>query len=454
MAKLYGTEHNKLRYELMLEAMGTQGIGWEGEGFSMEELAITRDWLRTKANSIEGGTSEVQLNVISKRVLGYQINKMALVLNEEQQSLKDIAKEFLQKNAPVTHFREIRDTESELGYDPDLWKQMVDLGWSGILVPEEYGGFDFGMVGMEASLKRWEKMLTPSPLFSTGVLGASLISLGGNDKHKTNLLTSNCRRFNYYCISVRRGNRHSPLSINTEAKKDGKNYTLTGNKTFVIDGHSSNLLIVAARTSGSENDSSGITLFLVDPSIDGVEVSKTSMVDSRNSANITLNEIIVSLDDVLGEENNGAALLEEVLDRAQIAISAEMLGNASQAFDITLEYLKERKTIRRCHGVPFTPQHRAAEMYSELELTKSSVIAACVAADEQSNDLRRMASLAKFKAGETNHLVTNEAVQMHGGVGVTDEYDVGLYLKRARVTEQIFGNSEYHLDRYASLSEF
>mgnify|MGYP001356217150 FL=1 len=379
---------------------------------------------------------------------------MALVLNEEQQSLKDIAKEFLQKNAPVTHFREIRDTESEHGYDPDLWKQMVDLGWSGILVPEEYGGFDFGMVGMGSILEEMGKMLTPSPLFSTGVLGASLISLGGNDKQKQTYLPQIVDGSITTALALEEGNRHSPLSINTEAKKVGKNYTLTGNKTFVIDGHSSNLLIVAARTSGSENDSSGITLFLVDPSIDGVEVNKTSMVDSRNSANITLKEVDVSIDNVLGEENNGAALLDEVLDRAQIAISAEMLGNASQAFDITLEYLKERKQFGAVIGSFQALQHRAAEMYSELELTKSSVIAACVAADEQSNDLRRMASLAKFKAGETNHLVTNEAVQMHGGVGVTDEYDVGLYLKRARVTEQIFGNSEYHLDRYAALSEY
>ena len=298
------------------------------------------------------------------------------------------------------------------------------------------------------------KMLTPSPLFSTGVLGASLISLGGNDKQKQTYLPQIVDGSITTALALEERNRHSPLSINTEAKKEGKHYTLTGSKTFVIDGHSSNLLIVAARTSGSENDSSGITLFLVDPSIDGVEVSKTSMVDSRNSANITLNEVIVSLDDVLSEENNGAALLEEVLDRAQIAISAEMLGNASQAFDITLEYLKERKQFGAVIGSFQALQHRAAEMYSELELTKSSVIAACVAADEQSNDLRRLASLAKFKAGETNHLVTNEAVQMHGGVGVTDEYDVGLYLKRARVTEQIFGNSEYHLDRYASLSEY
>ena len=379
---------------------------------------------------------------------------MALVLNEEQQSLKDIAKEFLQKNAPVTHFREIRDTENELGYDQDLWKQMVDLGWSGILVPEEYGGFDFGMVGMGSIFEETGKMLTPSPLFSTGVLGASLIALGGNDKQKQTYLPQIVDGSITTALALEEGNRHSPLSISTEAKKNGENYSITGDKTFVIDGHSSKLLIVAARTSGSEKDSSGITLFLIDPNADGVEVNKTSMVDSRNSANITLKKVTASKDDILGEESNGAAILEEVLDRAQIAISAEMLGNASQAFDITLEYLKERKQFGAVIGSFQALQHRAAEMYSELELTKSSVIAACVAADEKSNDLRRMASLAKFKAGETNHLVTNEAVQMHGGVGVTDEYDVGLYLKRARVTEQIFGNSEYHLDRYASLSEY
>ena len=379
---------------------------------------------------------------------------MALVLNEEQQSLKDIAKEFLQKNAPVTHFREIRDTENELGYDQDLWKQMVDLGWSGILVPEEYGGFDFGMVGMGSIFEETGKMLTPSPLFSTGVLGASLIALGGNDKQKQTYLPQIVDGSITTALALEEGNRHSPLSISTEAKKNGENYSITGDKTFVIDGHSSKLLIVAARTSGSEKDSSGITLFLIDPNADGVEVNKTRMVDSRNSANITLKKVTASKDDILGEESNGAAILEEVLDRAQIAISAEMLGNASQAFDITLEYLKERKQFGAVIGSFQALQHRAAEMYSELELTKSSVIAACVAADEKSNDLRRMASLAKFKAGETNHLVTNEAVQMHGGVGVTDEYDVGLYLKRARVTEQIFGNSEYHLDRYATLSEY
>ena len=379
---------------------------------------------------------------------------MALILNEEQQSLKDIAREFLQKNAPVTHFREIRDTKNELGYDEALWKEMVDLGWSGILIPEEYGGFDFGMVGMGSIFEEMGKTLTPSPLFSTGVLGASLISLGGNNTQKQSLLPKIVDGSLTTALALEEGNRHSPYSINTKAVKDGDNFKISGEKTFVIDGHTAGLLIVAARTDGSIDDSSGISLFLVDPNSKGIEITKTSMVDSRNAASIQFKDAIVSSSEILGEQNNGAGILEEVLDRAQIAISAEMLGNASQAFDITLEYLKERKQFGAVIGTFQALQHRAAEMYSELELTKSSVIAACNAVDENSNDLKRMASLAKFKAGETNYLVTNEAVQMHGGVGVTDEYDVGLYMKRARVTEQIFGNSEYHLDRYATLSDY
>ena len=379
---------------------------------------------------------------------------MALILNEEQQSLKDIASEFLQSNAPITHFREIRDTQNELGYDESLWMEMVNLGWSGILIPEEYGGFDFGMVGMGSILEEAGKTLTPSPLFSTGVLGASLLTLGGNDSQKQTYLPQIVDGTLTTALALEESNRHSPYSIDTQAKKNGDQFIISGCKNFVIDGHSSNLLIVAARTEGSVNDESGITLFLVNSDNQGVEITKTSMVDSRNAANIKFSDVTVSSAYILGEENNGASLLEVVLDRAQIAISAEMLGNASQAFNLTLEYLKERKQFGAVIGTFQALQHRAAEMYSELELTKSSVIAACNAVDENSNDLRRMASLAKFKSGETNHLITNEAVQMHGGVGVTDEYDVGLFMKRARVTEQIFGNSEYHIDRYATLSDY
>jgi acyl-CoA dehydrogenase len=310
------------------------------------------------------------------------------------------------------------------------------------------------MVGMGSILEEAGKTLTPSPLFSTGVLGASLLTLGGSDQQKQTYLPQIVDGTVTTALALEESNRHDPHSIETVAKKSGDNFIISGTKNFVIDGHSSKLLIVAARTEGEKNDTSGITLFLVESDHQDVEITKTSMVDSRNAANIQFNDVAVSSENIIGEENNGASVLEVVLDRAQIAISAEMLGNASQAFDLTLEYLKERKQFGAVIGTFQALQHRAAEMYSELELTKSSVIAACNAVDQNSNDLRRMASLAKFKSGETNHLITNEAIQMHGGVGVTDEYDVGLFMKRARVTEQIFGNSEYHIDRYATLSDY
>ena len=179
---------------------------------------------------------------------------MALILNEEQQSLKDIASEFLQSNAPVTHFREIRDTQNELGYDESLWMEMVNLGWSGILIPEEYGGFDFGMVGMGSILEEAGKTLTPSPLFSTGVLGASLLTLGGNDSQKQTYLPQIVDGTLTTTLALEESNRHAPYSIDTQAKKNGDQFIISGCKNFVIDGHSSNLLIVAARTEGSVND--------------------------------------------------------------------------------------------------------------------------------------------------------------------------------------------------------
>ena len=269
------------------------------------------------------------------------------------------------------------------------------------------------MVGMGSIFEEMGRTLTPSPLFSTGVLGATLITLGGDDEQKQNYLPRIVDGSLTTALALEEGNRHSPFSISTKATKAGNEYKISGEKTFVIDGHCSNLIIVAARTEGSDDDASGITLILVETDTDGIEIIKTNMVDSRNSANISFDGVIVSSENILGEENSGSGILEQVVDRAQVAISAEMLGNASQAFDLTLAYLKERKQFGSLIGTFQALQHRAAEMYSELELTKSSVIAACVAVDENSNDLTRMASLAKFKAGETNHLVTNEAVQMH-----------------------------------------
>ena len=379
---------------------------------------------------------------------------MALLFNEEQQYLKDTAKDFVQKNAPINHFRELRDSKDETGYSKELWKQMAELGWAGVLISEEYGGSDFGMVGMGGILEETGRCLVPSPLFATALLGASLIGLGGKADQKKDLLPKIAKGELTTAFALEEGSRHTPYRISTTAKKKGKDFVLNGKKTFVLDGHSADLIVLAARTSGGIEDQSGISLFLIDPNSTGLQRKRTHMVDSRNASEIYLKGVEVSETKLLGELDAGFSIIEEVLERGQIGISAEMLGNTLEAFDITLEYLKERKQFGAVIGSFQALQHRAAVMFAEIELTKSSVMGALNAVDENSNDRSRFASLAKFKAGETLHLVSSEAVQMHGGVGVTDEFDIGFFLKRSRVAEQIFGSSDYHLDRYATLSEY
>ena len=379
---------------------------------------------------------------------------MALLFNEEQQYLKDTAKDFVQKNAPINHFRELRDSKDETGYSKELWKQMAELGWAGVLISEEYGGSDFGMVGMGGILEETGRCLVPSPLFATALLGASLIGLGGKADQKKDLLPKIAKGELTTAFALEEGSRHTPYRISTTAEKKGKDFVLNGKKTFVLDGHSADLIVLAARTSGGIEDQSGISLFLIDPNSTGLQRKRTHMVDSRNASEIHLKDVKVSETKLLGELDAGFSIIEEVLERGQIGISAEMLGNTLEAFDITLEYLKERKQFGAVIGSFQALQHRAAVMFAEIELTKSSVMGALNAVDENSNDRSRFASLAKFKAGETLHLVSSEAVQMHGGVGVTDEFDIGFFLKRSRVAEQIFGSSDYHLDRYATLSEY
>ena len=379
---------------------------------------------------------------------------MALLFNEEQQYLKDTAKDFVQKKAPISHFRELRDSKDETGYSKELWKQMAELGWAGVLISEEYGGSDFGMVGMGGILEETGRCLVPSPLFATALLGASLIGLGGKADQKKDLLPKIAKGELTTAFALEEGSRHTPHRISTTAEKKGKDFVLNGKKTFVLDGHSADLIVLAARTSGGIEDQSGISLFLIDPNSTGLQRKRTHMVDSRNASEIHLKDVEVPETKILGELDAGFSIIEEVLERGQIGISAEMLGNTLEAFDITLEYLKERKQFGAVIGSFQALQHRAAVMFAEIELTKSSVMGALNAVDENSNDRSRFASLAKFKAGETLHLVSSEAVQMHGGVGVTDEFDIGFFLKRSRVAEQIFGSSDYHLDRYATLSEY
>ena len=379
---------------------------------------------------------------------------MKLILNEEQQFLKDTAKNFAEERTPINHFRSLRDNKDNLLWDKDTWKEMVNLGWSGILIPEEYGGSNFGLTGISVILQECGKTLTPSPLFATGVLGAYAISQYGTEEQKKKYLPQIVNGEITTAIAIDESSHHNPLNINMPAVLKDNSYILNGKKVFVVDGASADLLIVVARTSGKTGDSTGITLFLVENNQPSINVVKLDMADSRNYANITFSDITVQKENILGDVEAGGEAIENILDIGRIAISAEMLGNTEAAFESTISYLKERKQFGVLIGTFQALQHRAAEMFCEIELTKSSIMAAMQGADNNSNELQRLASLAKTMAGETLHLVSNEAIQMHGGIGVTDEYDLGFYLKRSRVVEQIFGCSKFHTERYANISGF
>ena len=378
---------------------------------------------------------------------------MSLVLNEEQIFLKDSAKKFASEKTPTTHFREVRDSEIENCYDDKVWQEMVSLGWTGILVPEEFGGSNFGVAGISSILEELGRTLTPSPLFSTSVVGVSLIKHASDDVKK-DILSKVVQEGLRLCFAIEENNHHDPLKISCEAKKDGNDFIISGEKSFVIDGGFADKVIIAARTSGKEGDKDGLSLFVLDAEAKGLTITPTKMVDSRNAANMKFDAVKVSSDMLIGKEGGAYEIIESVLDISRAAISAEMLGSALQAYEITLDYLKEREQFGEKIGSFQALQHRAAIMFSELELCKSCVIESITSFDEGGNDSERLASLSKAKVGEVFHLVSNESVQMHGGIGVTDEYDIGLYLKRARVAEQIFGDSDFHKNRYAELTGY
>ena len=379
---------------------------------------------------------------------------MKLILTEEEQFLKDTAKNFAEERSPITHFRSLRDNSDPILWDKDMWQEMSKLGWPGIMIPEEFGGSNFGLSGICVVLQECAKTLTPSPLFATGVLGAYAINNYGTKEQKEKYLPLIANGKLTTSVAVDESSHHNPNDTLLIAKKSADEFILSGKKTFVIDGTSSDLLIVLARTSGEKGDSTGLTLFLVNSNSDGVDRIKLEMADSRNYANIIFDNVKISSNNILGDIEAGGEAIDDILDIGRIAISAEMLGNSEAAFETTLDYLKQRKQFGVLIGSFQALQHRAAEMFCEIELTKSSVIAAMRAADEKSNDVQRLSSLAKTVAGETLHLVSNEAIQMHGGIGVTDEYDIGFFLKRARVAEQIFGSAKFHTERYANLSGF
>lgn len=375
----------------------------------------------------------------------------ALVLTEEQQMLKDAARGFLLEHGPIRQLRELRDSRDETGFSRALWASMVEMGFAGTLVPEAYGGTAFGHVGMGQILEQAGRNLTASPLFATGVLGVSALTLAGNAEQQQALLPAIAEGRLLTALAIDETARHAPTQVRTRAEPSGDGYVVNGRKQYVVDGHVADQLIVSARTAGEPGEAQGITLLLIDRQTPGVTVERTIMVDSRNAANVRFENVQVPRSAVLGEVDQGHALLAQLLDIGNAHLAAELLGIAQEAFERTIQYLKERKQFGVAIGSFQALQHRAAHLWSEIELVKSVVLRALQALDKNAADTGQLASLAKAKACEVAELATNEAVQMHGGIGMTDEFDIGLFLKRARPVQQLFGDYSYHADRYAQL---
>lgn len=376
------------------------------------------------------------------------------VLTEEQSFIKEQASAWVTAKAPVSSFRALRDSKSKQAFLPQTWKAMVDMGWSGILVPEQHGGSDLGYLTCGLILEQLGRQLTASPFFSSSLVGASALMLAGNPAQQDALLPGIVNGSAILTLALDETSRHQPEQTALRAEQTAEGYKLSGDKTFVAEGMCATHYVVAARTAGQPGDAVGISLLLVPAHADGLERTALPTIDSRDYARLSFSKVRVDSTAVLGSPGAGMPVLECILDRARIGLAAEMLGTASQAFDMTLDYLKTREQFGNVIGSFQALGHRAAALYSLMEQSRSCVEAALQAVDAEASNVPELASLAKCQVGKYLFQMSNELIQIHGGIGMTDEFDAGLYLKRARVLEASFGNRAYHRDRYATLVGF
>jgi len=374
---------------------------------------------------------------------------MSLVINEEQNMLKSSAKELLDLKSPISLMRELRD-DNYNQFDPDLWKEMVEMGWTALTVPEEYNGLNFGYVGLGQVIEEMGKKLTVSPTISTVLVSTTIVGLSKNEVLKSKLFDEIMSGKKLCTLAHEESSHHNPNIDLSIISNNNEKFILNGKKRFVIDGTISDYLIVSAN---SESNGS-LELVIIDSKSKGITFNNKVHMDSKIYSDISFNNVEFSKDNFLSTENDGKKILKKALDIACVGLAAEMLGNIQQAFDMTIQYLKEREQFGVKIGSFQALQHRSAIMFGEIELCKSIVLKALQAIDSGDENLPELASLAKSKLGLTSKLVTNEAVQMHGGIGVTDDADIGFFLKRVRVSQRIFGDSNYHLDRVAKFNSY
>ncbi len=379
---------------------------------------------------------------------------MALVLTEEQSMLRDSARGLISDKAPVSHLRQLRDSKDATGFSRELWKSFAEMGFSGLLVPEEFGGSGLGCVEAGVVMEEIGRTLMPSPFLSTAVVAASALSRGGSAAQKSEYLPKISQGSLLAALAVDEGAKHRPLQTELKAVRSGNGFKLNGSKALVVDGHVADLLIVAARSAGAAGESSGVTLFLVDPKAKGIATERTIMVDAHNAARIDFDNVEVDADHVLGEVDQGFGLLEGVLNIGRGAVASEMVGLSEEVFTRTVNYLKERKQFGKAIGEFQALQHRAAQLYIDIEITRAAVLKALQALDGNFDKATAAVAVAKARAGTTATRAVQEGVQMHGGMGMTDQFDIGFFMKRARVCEELFGDANYHADQLARMRSY
>jgi alkylation response protein AidB-like acyl-CoA dehydrogenase len=378
---------------------------------------------------------------------------MAMLLNEDQTMLRDSARDFMVSEAPVSHFRQYRDKDCKDGFSHDLWKQFADMGFTGMLIPEAEGGLGLGHIEAGIVLEEIGRNLSPSPFLSTSV--AAVEALKCADKAmRARWFPGIIAGETVIGLAIDEASKHRPEKIACVAQRSGNGFKLTGHKQFVVQGASADMLIVAARTAGAAGETDGLTLFAVEKDAAGLSMEATRLVDSAMAAHVTLDGVQVDGDAVIGQVDGGWSVMGKMLDAGRTGAAAEMVGVGTGAMDITFEYLKTRKQFDRMIGEFQALQHRAAHLYGEMEGARSIVLKAQSMLDEGHDKASLYVAAAKAKAGLACNLAVREGVQMHGGIGMTDEYDIGLYMKRDRSLNEFFGDIYYHADRVATMNGY
>lgn len=375
---------------------------------------------------------------------------MPLYLNDEQTMLRDTAKDFVADAAPVSHLRALRDANDPAGFSRDLWKQFAEMGFTGILIPEADGGLGLGHVEAGVVLEEIGRNLSPSPFLTTAI--AAVEALKGTahaTQHFPGILTGET----VAALAIDEGPKHR-ATVAMQAERAGNGFRLTGRKQFVTHGHVADLLIVAARTAGAADQDEGITLFAVPRDAAKLSVTPERLADSSIAARMEFDGVEVDADAVIGEVDGGAANLKRLLAAGRAGAAAEMIGVGGGAMDMTVGYLKERKQFGLTIGSFQALQHRAAHLYSEMEVARAATLKAQQLLDAGDERAANAVSVAKAMTGLATTLAVQEGIQMHGGIGMTDEYDIGFYMKRARVLAEMFGDTNFHADALATAAGF